>query len=59
LQIVGGHIGGISRLLEHSGCIAPLTQAQRHSAKASVVIVEATISETAKMRFMIKPLGKL
>jgi hypothetical protein len=59
LQIVGGHIGWMSRLLEHSGCIAPLTQAHRHSAKALVAIVDAAKSETAKIQFMTKPLRKL
>ena len=43
-QTFGGHMGGKSMLLLHSGCIAPFTHRQTHFAFALVALTDTPTS---------------
>ncbi len=48
---VGGHMGGKSMLLLHSGCITPLTHRQTHAAFALLALTDAPTSAAHNNNF--------
>ncbi len=48
---VGGHMGGKSMLLLHSGCITPLTHRQTHAAFALLALTDAPTSAAYNKNF--------